>query len=93
MGEDTNTPSAGGGAAAGATVVNNIDFTEVNEQLKKISESLTQSSKAIIRDCAITLYTYTNFSATGASPIQVAKQCIANALILAKELQNQNLLD
>ena len=32
MGEDTNTPGAGGGAAAGATVVNNIDFTEVNEQ-------------------------------------------------------------
>jgi hypothetical protein len=93
MGEDTNTPGAGGGAAAGATVVNNIDFTEVNEQLKKIAESLTQSSKAIIRDCAITLYTNTNFSATGASPIQVAKQCIANALILAKELQNQNLLD
>lgn len=80
------------GEEAGETVIN-IDLSKVENKLEEISKSLTSDTKKIVRDCAITLFTNINFENINESPIQIAKNCIMRALILAKELKEQNLLD
>ena len=78
--------------ASGQTTVN-IDLSIVNDKLSEITNLLSTDNKAIIRDCALTLYTNTNFYNNEDSPIKIAKDCVARALIIAKELQSQGLLD
>ena len=85
MGEEQNS-----GAAASTSV--NIDFKEINEYLKGIGTALTPTNKTIIRNCALTLFTNTNFDSNQKSPIQIAKECVDRALIIANELQKRNLL-
>ena len=84
MADEANNGS--GGAAA-------VDLTELVGELKNIEKGLSKSSKNIIRDIAIKLYTNTNFSASAYSPIIIAQQCVQNAMILGKVLQDSNLLD
>ena len=86
MGEEIT----GGGAATQVTV--NFDIDSLNDKLDDLIKSLTPDNKKIIRDCALTLYTNTNFESSSKSPIIIAKECVDRALILAKELQNRNLL-
>lgn len=86
MGEETT----GGGGAAQVTI--NFDINSLNNKLDDLIKSLTPDNKKIIRDCALTLYTNTNFESSNKSPIFIAKDCVDRALILAKELQNRNLL-
>lgn len=78
MGEENGSTSA----------VVNIDLSGVIEKL----DLLKISKNAIIRNIAITLYTNTNFDTTNKSPIQIADECIAKALIMAKALNDKNLL-
>jgi hypothetical protein len=75
-----------------ANVTVNFDIDSLNNKLDEIKKTLSNDSKAIIRDCAITLYTNTNFDNNTLSPIVIAKKCVERALIMANELKNQNLL-
>jgi hypothetical protein len=82
------------GEEGGATNVSvNFDISSLNNKLDEIKQTLSSDTKAIVRDCAITLFTNTNFYNNDESPIAIAKKCIDRALIIAKELQSQNLLD
>lgn len=76
-----------------APVINNyIDFSTINNYLEGISSALNPTNKTIIRNCAISLFVNTNFEYTKKSSVQIAKECVERALIMAKELKNQNLL-
>lgn len=90
MADEANNNKEQESGSGGATAVN---LTELVDELKNIEKGLSKSSKNIIRDIAITLYTNTNFSASVYSPIIIAQQCVQNAMILAKVLQDSNLLD
>ena len=83
---------SGGGAAVAPVVNNNIDFNEVNTYLEGISTALTPTNKTIIRNCALTLFANTNFDYNKKSPIQIAKECVDRAFIIANELKSRNLL-
>ena len=71
----------------------NIDTSGIVSSLNKVAEALTPANKTIIRDCAIRLFSNTNFDNNSKSPIQIAKDCVSRALILAKEMQSQGLLE
>ena len=74
-------------------VVVNIDLSTINQKLEEINKSLSVDTKNLIKNCAVTLFTNTNFDVIDRSPVQVAKDCIARALIMAKELQNQGIIE
>jgi len=86
---DIMDPSGGGSSAA---PVINIDFKEINSYLEGISNAIKPNNKAIIRNCALTLFTNTNFDSSSKSPMQIAKECVARAIIIANELESKNLL-
>lgn len=80
------------GSAVAPVVNNNIDFSEVNTYLEGISTALTPTNKTIIRNCALTLFANTIFDNNRKSPIQIAKECVDRAFIIANELESRNLL-
>lgn len=77
----------------GGGAVVNIDLAPVVAKLDDVAKSLTPDTKKIIRDCAITLFTNTNFELSSNSPVQIAKDCITRAMIMAKELKEQKIID
>ena len=77
---------------AGGAIVN-IDLSKVELNLNQIVKSLAPDSKKIVRDCAITLYTNTNFEMNEKSPIQIAHECVNRAIIMGRELKLQGLID
>ena len=81
------------GEAGAAQVTVNFDLDSLNNKLDDVVKSLSKDNKAIIRDCAITLFTNTNFDNNSKNPHQIAGDCVNRALILAQVLKNENLID
>lgn len=65
---------------------------DIQAQTNKIINDEFNSHNSIIRKCAITMFTNTNFDLTDKTPFQIAKECINRAVIIVNELKNQKII-
>ena len=82
----------GGGAATGVTVVNNIDLSTVESELKNLSKVLSGDEKTMIKNIAITLYCNINFDEAKKSAYQLANDSIGRAIILVDSFKKNNII-
>ena len=68
-------------------ILNNMYNLVVNE-LSQLNER-----RNIIKEVALTLFTNTNFEVDKRAPIQIAKDCIAKALLMTKEIKDQKIIN
>ena len=80
------------GAAAGVTVVNNIDLSTVESELKNLNKVLSGDEKTMIKNIAITLYCNINFDETKKSAYQLANDSIGRAIILVDSFKKNNII-
>ena len=82
----------GGGAATGVTVVNNIDLSTVESELKNLSKVLSGDEKTMIKNIAITLYCNINFDEAKKSAYQLANDSIGRAIILVDSFKKNKII-
>ena len=82
----------GGGAATGVTVVNNIDLSTVESELKNLSKVLSGDEKTMIKNIAITLYCNINFDEAKKSAYQLANDSIGRAIILVDSFKKNKIM-
>lgn len=58
----------------------------------KIEISLNVNDKQLVRDCAITLYTNTNFDQNEKSSFQIAQESVDRAVIMISELKKRGII-
>ena len=63
-------------------------YTLIENELTTMGER-----RNIIRDCAIALFTNTNFDTDKRSTIVIAKECVAKALLMTKEIKDQKIIE
>jgi len=80
------------GAAVGATVVNNIDFSTVESELKNLNKVLSGDEKTMIKNIAITLYCNINFDESKKSAYQIANDAISRAIILVDSFKKNKII-
>ena len=80
------------GAAAGVTVVNNIDLSTVESELKNLSKVLSGDEKTMIKNIAITLYCNINFDEAKKSAYQLANDSIGRAIILVDSFKKNKII-
>ena len=80
------------GTAAGVTVVNNIDLSTVESELKNLSKVLSGDEKTMIKNIAITLYCNINFDEAKKSAYQLANDSIGRAIILVDSFKKNNII-
>ena len=80
------------GAATGVTVVNNIDLSTVESELKNLSKVLSGDEKTMIKNIAITLYCNINFDEAKKSAYQLANDSIGRAIILVDSFKKNNIM-
>lgn len=80
------------GAATGVTVVNNIDLSTVESELKNLSKVLSGDEKTMIKNIAITLYCNINFDEANKSAYQLANDSIGRAIILVDSFKKNKIM-
>ena len=80
------------GTATGVTVVNNIDLSTVESELKNLSKVLSGDEKTMIKNIAITLYCNINFDEAKKSAYQLANDSIGRAIILVDSFKKNNIM-
>ena len=80
------------GAATGVTVVNNIDLSTVESELKNLNKVLSGDEKTMIKNIAITLYCNINFDEANKSAYQLAKDSIGRAIILVDSFKKNKIM-
>lgn len=80
------------GTAAGVTVVNNIDLSTVESELKNLSKVLSGDEKTMIKNIAITLYCNINFDEAKKSAYQLANDSIGRAIILVDSFKKNKII-
>ena len=80
------------GTATGVTVVNNIDLSTVESELKNLSKVLSGDEKTMIKNIAITLYCNINFDEAKKSAYQLANDSIGRAIILVDSFKKNNII-
>ena len=80
------------GATTGVTVVNNIDLSTVESELKNLNKVLSGDEKTMIKNIAITLYCNINFDEAKKSPYQLANDSIGRAIILVDSFKKNNIM-
>ena len=78
--------------AAGTTVINNIDFSIVESELKNLNKILSVDEKTMIKNIAITLYCNVNFDEANKSAYQIANDSISRAIILVDSFKKNKII-
>jgi len=64
----------------------------VNIDLNPLVAALKKDDKQLVRDCAITLYTNTNFDHNEKSNFQIAQESVDRAVIMISELKKRGII-